>query len=36
MKPGAEGEPFNKPTDLALGPDGEMYISDGYGKRSRT
>lgn len=30
-KPGAEGEPFNLPTDLALGPDGEMYISDGYG-----
>ncbi len=30
-KPGTEGEPFNLPTDLALGPDGEMYISDGYG-----
>ena len=30
-EPGAEGEPFNKPTDFALGPDGEMYISDGYG-----
>ena len=30
-EPGAEGEPFNKPTDLALGPDGEMFISDGYG-----
>lgn len=29
--PGAEGDPFNKPTDLALGPDGEMYITDGYG-----
>lgn len=29
--PGADGEPFNLPTDLALGPDGEMYISDGYG-----
>ena len=29
--PGAEGEPFNKPTDLAIGPDGEMYITDGYG-----
>ena len=28
---GAEGEPFNLPTDLALGPDGEMFISDGYG-----
>ncbi len=30
-KPGAEDEPFNLPTDLALGPDGEMFISDGYG-----
>lgn len=30
-KPGAEGEPFNLPTDLALGPNGEMFISDGYG-----
>jgi hypothetical protein len=30
-KPGAEGEPFNLPTDIALGPDGEMFISDGYG-----
>ena len=30
-QPGAEGEPFNLPTDLALGPDGEMFISDGYG-----
>jgi sugar lactone lactonase YvrE len=30
-EPGAEGEPFNLPTDFALGPDGEMYISDGYG-----
>lgn len=28
---GAEGEPFNLPTDFALGPDGEMFISDGYG-----
>lgn len=30
-EPGAEGEPFNLPTDFALGPDGEMYVSDGYG-----
>ena len=30
-EPGADGEPFNLPTDLALGPDGEMFISDGYG-----
>ncbi|RKU19479.1 hypothetical protein C6500_11045 [Candidatus Poribacteria bacterium] len=29
--PAAEGEPFNKPTDLAVGPDGELYITDGYG-----
>lgn len=29
--PGPEGEPFNLPTDFALGPDGEMFISDGYG-----
>ena len=30
-EPGGEGEPFNLPTDFALGPDGEMYVSDGYG-----
>ena len=30
-QPGAEGEPFNLPTDFALGPDGEIFISDGYG-----
>ncbi len=30
-EPSADGEPFNKPTDLAIGPDGEMYITDGYG-----
>lgn len=30
-QPGTEGEPFNLPTDLALGPEGEMFISDGYG-----
>ena len=30
-EPGADGAPFNKPTDLAIGPDGEMYITDGYG-----
>ncbi len=30
-QPGAAGEPFNLPTDLALGPDGEIFISDGYG-----
>jgi len=26
-----EGEPFNNPTDVALSPSGEIYVSDGYG-----
>ena len=30
-RPGAEGEPFNLPTDLAIDSRGELYISDGYG-----
>jgi DNA-binding beta-propeller fold protein YncE len=25
------GPPFNQPTNLAIGPDGALYISDGYG-----
>ena len=25
------GEPFNRPTDVALGLDGSIYVSDGYG-----
>ncbi len=25
------GEPFNHPTDVAVAPDGEIYVSDGYG-----
>jgi sugar lactone lactonase YvrE len=25
------GEPFNRPTRLAVAPDGELYVSDGYG-----
>jgi sugar lactone lactonase YvrE len=30
--PGAkDGDPFNKPTDLAVAPTGELFISDGYG-----
>ena len=29
--PGKEGDPFNLPTDIALSPEGDMYISDGYG-----
>ena len=27
----ADGEPFNLPTDVALTPDGGIYVSDGYG-----
>ena len=27
----ADGEPFNLPTDVALAPDGDIYVSDGYG-----
>lgn len=30
-KPGVENDQFNKPTDVAFGPDGEFYVSDGYG-----
>ena len=32
-EPAAEmsGEPFNKPTDVALGHDGSIYVADGYG-----
>lgn len=26
-----EEEPFNRPTDFAIAPTGEMYVSDGYG-----
>jgi len=25
------GGPFNRPTNLAVGPRGDLYISDGYG-----
>ncbi len=25
------GQPFNHPTDVAVAPDGEIYVSDGYG-----
>jgi DNA-binding beta-propeller fold protein YncE len=25
------GPPFNRPTDIAVAPDGELYVSDGYG-----
>ena len=27
----ADETPFNLPTDLAVGPDGELFVSDGYG-----
>lgn len=30
-KPGAGDDQFNKPTDVAFGPDGEFFVSDGYG-----
>lgn len=29
-KPGPGDDEFNKPSDVAFGPDGEIYISDGY------
>lgn len=30
-QPGDQSDQFNKPTDIAFGPDGEVYVSDGYG-----
>jgi DNA-binding beta-propeller fold protein YncE len=30
---GAPGAPFNKPTRAVVTPDGELYVSDGYGQR---
>lgn len=30
---GEDGSHFNKPTDIAFGPEGEFYVSDGYGNR---
>jgi peptidylamidoglycolate lyase len=29
--PGLDGTHFNKPTDVAVAPDGSFYVSDGYG-----
>lgn len=29
--PGLDGAHFNKPTDIAVAPDGSFYVSDGYG-----
>jgi streptogramin lyase len=31
--PGGPGRPFNKPTRAVVTPDGEMYVSDGYGQQ---
>ncbi len=31
--PGEDGTHFNQPTDIAFGPQGEMYVSDGYGNK---
>ena len=30
-QPGAGTDQFNQPTDIAFGPDGEFFVSDGYG-----
>jgi len=30
-RPAPPGKPFNKPTDLAQAPNGDLYVSDGYG-----
>jgi DNA-binding beta-propeller fold protein YncE len=32
--PAQPGKPFNKPTDLAQAPNGDLYVSDGYGNSS--
>jgi sugar lactone lactonase YvrE len=32
-QPGAPGQPFNRPTRAVVTPDGEMYVSDGYGQQ---
>ena len=31
-KPGNPGEPFNRPTKAVVSPDGELFVSDGYGQ----
>ena len=31
--PGEDGSHFDRPTDIAFGPSGEFYVSDGYGNR---
>ena len=30
-QPGTAGNQFNKPTDVAFGPNGEFFVADGYG-----
>jgi peptidylamidoglycolate lyase len=30
-EPGQDGRHFNRPTDIAIAPDGTIYVSDGYG-----
>lgn len=30
---GTDGQPFNRPTDVAFTPEGDFYVSDGYGNR---
>lgn len=30
-KPGLGADQFNKPADTAVGPDGDLYVADGYG-----
>ena len=34
LSPYMSGVPFNRPTDSALSPKGEIYVSDGYGNAS--
>jgi hypothetical protein len=29
--PGKDGQPFDRPTDAAIAPNGDIYVSDGYG-----
>ncbi len=31
--PGIDGSHFNKPTDLVIAPNGDIYVADGYGNR---
>lgn len=31
--PGLDGSHFNRPTDIAIAPNGDMYVADGYGNR---